>query len=118
MSFLTICISIFVLASLYFFIKDSLSVFSTASKVSNDTETDNTPKEIVKSPKTKIKKSKKEKPPVKFLKEVEKVGKATKPKPSEKTKTTKKIEKVSNSKSTKSLNVDSTPSVKRGRKRK
>jgi hypothetical protein len=49
---------------------------------------------------------------------VEKVGKTTKPKPSEKTKTTKKIEKVSNSKSTKSLNVDSTPSVKRGRKRK
>jgi hypothetical protein len=111
MSFLTICISIFVIGSIYFFLKDYINVFSKTSELEKEVKPTTTP-EPVRKPKTE---KKKEKSPVKFLKEVETVSK--KGKKSTTSKTTAEPNKKAKLKTPKTIEAISIPS-KRGRKKK
>jgi len=111
MSFLTICISIFVIASIYFFLKDYLHVFSKASEVEKEEEPIVSPEPAIQ---TKVEK-KKEESPVKFLKEIEIVSK--KGKKTTSSKTIAEPKKKAKLKTPKTIEAVSTPS-KRGRKKK
>jgi len=118
MSFFVFTISIFIIGSIYFFLKDYLHIFSKASEISNAESTPASSVPVVEEKTSKTKKTKKEKSPVKFLKEVETVGKKSAKKVStEKEIIVKKRGRKPASALPKSTDGDTKPS-KRGNKKK
>ena len=110
MSFLTICISIFVIGSIYFFLKDYINVFSKNSELEKEVKPTTAPKPVRKPKNEK----KKENSSVRYLKEVETVSK--KGKKTTTSKNTAEPKKRAQLKTPKPIEAISVPS-KRGRKK-